>query len=52
MNLATLLEYQEAKAKMKINLPKVNAKWDPNSSNNFQPYFVEQKTRTNGVNGS
>lgn len=51
-NLANYQDYQEAKAKMKTYLPKVNAKWDPNSSYNFQPYFVEQKARTGGVNGS
>jgi hypothetical protein len=31
---------------LKKYLPVVNAKWDAESSYNFQPYWVEQKART------
>ena len=40
--------YQDEIEKLKKQLPKTNAKWDSNSNYNFQPYFVEQKKRTNG----
>lgn len=42
-------EYENEKTKAKLLLPKVNAKWDENSSYTFQPYFVEQKARVNGA---
>ena len=35
-------------AELKKLLPKVNAKWDEKSNYTFQPYFVNQKARTNG----
>ena len=34
--------------KLKKCFPKTNEKWDKNSSYTFQPYFVEQKARTDG----
>ena len=33
---------------LKALLPKENSKWDEKSNYTFQPYFVEQKARTNG----
>jgi arylsulfatase A-like enzyme len=50
-NEAKNQEYQEEIAKLKTYLPKTNVIWDPNSSYTFQPYFVEQKARTNGSDG-
>lgn len=44
--------YQADKARLKAYLPEINARWDPNSSYTFQPYFVEQKARTSGADGS
>lgn len=41
-------DYQSDIDRLKEYLPKVNAKWDPNSSYSFQPYFVDQKARING----
>lgn len=43
--------YSDFKTVFKDYLPKVNAKWDPNSSYTFQPYFVKQKERINGPDG-
>lgn len=40
--------YQAQIELMKGLLPKVNVIWDDQSSYTFQPYFVEQKARTNG----
>ena len=34
---------------LKTLLPKSNAKWDSESNYTFQPYFVEQKKRVNGL---
>ncbi|TMM52035.1 sulfatase [Maribacter algarum] len=48
-NQAKNPEYQDEMAALKKLLPKANATWDPNSSYNFQPYFVEQKARTSGA---
>jgi arylsulfatase A-like enzyme len=39
--------YLNNKEELKYRLPKNNAKWDEHSSYTFQPYFVEQKKRTN-----
>jgi arylsulfatase A-like enzyme len=50
-NLAKNPDYQDKLAELKQYLPKTNAKWDPNSSYTFQPYFVEQKARTSGSDG-
>jgi arylsulfatase A-like enzyme len=49
-------EAKNPKYKSKIDdlkklLPKSNANWDESSSYTFQPYFVEQKARTNGEEG-
>ncbi|NNF32528.1 MAG: sulfatase [Saprospiraceae bacterium] len=40
--------YKDQIERLKKHLPSINAKWDPNSSYTFQPYFVEQKARTSG----
>ncbi|GAB5552767.1 MAG: sulfatase [Saprospiraceae bacterium] len=40
-------DYQDAIQTLKQQLPKVNVPWDPHSNYTFQPYFVEQKARTN-----
>jgi arylsulfatase A-like enzyme len=45
-NQANNPDFKDEKDAMKQYLPKVNASWDPLSSYPFQPYFVEQKTRT------
>ncbi|WP_445738672.1 sulfatase/phosphatase domain-containing protein [Mariniflexile sp.] len=45
-NQAENPEYRQEIERLKKYLPKTNAKWDPNSSYTFQPYFVEQKART------
>lgn len=47
-NQAKNLNYIDDIATLKNYLPKVNLIWDKNSSYSFQPYFVEQKARTNG----
>jgi arylsulfatase A-like enzyme len=44
-NLIGKPEYEADVERLKQLLPQQNAKWDPNSSYNFQPYFVEQKAR-------
>ncbi len=49
-NQANNPEYRDEIEALKKYLPKDNALWDPNSSYTFQPYFVSQKTRTNGAN--
>lgn len=38
-------QYINDKEKLKLRLPKENAKWDVNSSYDYQPYFVDQKER-------
>lgn len=48
-NLARKPQYKEEIARLKEFLPKTNAHWDQNSSYTFQPYYVEQKARTNGT---
>ena len=48
-NLASLPKYQQNINHLKRLLPKENALWDTNSSYTFQPYFVEQKKRVNGL---
>ena len=47
INLANNPTYRDQMERLKKHIPATNAKWDPNSSYNFQPYFVEQKARTN-----
>ncbi|MDO6821373.1 sulfatase-like hydrolase/transferase [Zobellia sp. 1_MG-2023] len=47
-NLANHPDYLNITRRLKQHLPTKNAIWDDNSSYTFQPYFVEQKTRTNG----
>ena len=47
-NQASISEYKEKIQELKEFLPKVNVKWDSKSNYTFQPYFVEQKARTNG----
>lgn len=47
-NLANFPEYKKHIEKLKKYFPKTNEKWDKNSSYTFQPYFVEQKARTDG----
>lgn len=49
-NLAADQSFEADIEQLKELLPKVNVKWDPNSSYNFQPYFVEQKARTGAAN--
>jgi len=49
-NLIGQAKYTKEIEKLKALLPKQNAVWDLNSSYNFQPYFVEQKKRVNGLN--
>lgn len=44
--------YRKDVDRLKGHLPDENATWDPKSSYNFQPYFVEQKARTSGAGGS
>lgn len=45
-NLASDKNYSNVKAMLKKHLPDQNAKWNSHSSYKFQPYFVNQKTRT------
>ena len=49
INLANNFDYLDNINSLKKYLPKVNVAWDANSSYNFQPYFVEQKARTGGL---
>nr|WP_319509524.1 sulfatase [uncultured Draconibacterium sp.] len=44
-------EYKDEISLLKKYLPTTNVKWDSLSSYTFQPYFVEQKARTNGTDG-
>lgn len=46
-NQAANPDYKDEIATLQQLLPKKNAPWDANSSYTFQPYFVEQKARTN-----
>lgn len=48
-NLVSDVFYQEVLNKLKQHLPNANATWDENSKYTFQPYFVEQKTRSNRI---
>lgn len=48
-NLANDAGYEKVKEAMKKYLPETNVKWDSLSSYTFQPYFVEQKARVNGL---
>lgn len=48
-NVASDQAYAEYIAQLQKFLPQTNAIWDANSSYTFQPYFVEQKNRTNGI---
>jgi len=48
-NLAKLPKFNSEITKLKKHLPKTNVIWDKNSSYTFQPYFVEQKARSIGV---
>lgn len=45
-NVASLAAHQKAKARIKRYLPTNNAPWARNSSYTFQPYFVDQKARS------
>ncbi|KPM30779.1 Sulfatase [Croceitalea dokdonensis DOKDO 023] len=45
-NLAADNSYKEVLLSLSENLPSTNAKWDVDSQYTFQPYFVEQKSRT------
>lgn len=47
INEAKNPEYKDEIMALKQYLPLMNAKWDAYSSYTFQPYFVEQKARTN-----
>jgi arylsulfatase A-like enzyme len=47
-NLAGNPDYSGEIEKMKALLPKSNAKWDRESSYEFQTYFIDQKERTSG----
>jgi arylsulfatase A-like enzyme len=42
-------EFKDKIEGLKALLPKTNVKWDEKSMYKFQPYFVDQKARTNGV---
>jgi len=44
-NQAENPDYEDEIKAIRKLIPKENAKWDPWSSYNFQPYFVEQKAR-------
>jgi arylsulfatase A-like enzyme len=48
-NLAGQQQYDQEIDMLKSLLPEENAIWDQNSSYTFQPYFVEQKARVNGL---
>lgn len=48
-NEASNPAYKDVIAKLNAYLPAENAKWDENSSYTFQPYFVAQKARVNGL---
>lgn len=50
-NLARNPAQQNTLNNLKQYLPETNAIWDTNSSYSFQPYFVEQKARVNGIEG-
>lgn len=50
-NLAKNPEYKEEIEELKLYLPSTNLIWDKHSSYTFQPYFVNQKERTNGPDG-
>ena len=50
-NLAGNPDYTDEIAAMKKYLPDINSIWDPLSSYSFQPYFVDQKARTNRPEG-
>ncbi|MDF9798594.1 iduronate 2-sulfatase [Catalinimonas alkaloidigena] len=45
-NMADHPMYQKAKADVKKHLPQMNVPWTRHSSYTFQPYFVEQKARS------
>lgn len=47
-NEASNPKYKSKIEELKALLPKENSKWDAESKYTFQPYFVEQKARTNG----
>jgi arylsulfatase A-like enzyme len=48
-NVANDPKYRKEIKKLKKLLPKLNSPWDLNSNYTFQPYFVDQKARTSGV---
>ncbi|WP_430934869.1 sulfatase [Saccharicrinis sp. 156] len=50
-NLASNPDYKNKIEEMKQFLPTKNVIWDSHSSYTFQPYFVDQKQRTNGADG-
>jgi arylsulfatase A-like enzyme len=45
-NVAGDAKYQKAKEQIKQYLPATNVPWTQHSSYNFQPYFVDQKARS------
>ncbi|AWW32850.1 sulfatase [Echinicola strongylocentroti] len=49
VNQAQNPAYEEVVNRLKKHLPSTNAKWDDNSSYSFQPYFVDQKSRTSNL---
>lgn len=46
LNQANNPDYASIKEALKQRLPKMNSHWDENSNYKFQPYFVDQKKRT------
>lgn len=48
-NIAKDPKYKQIIEELQKLLPTKNAKWDVESNYNFQPYFVEQKKRVNGI---
>ena len=48
-NIAGNKENQKKIEELKKLLPAKNVKWDAESKYTFQPYFVEQKKRVNGI---
>ncbi|MFD1316373.1 sulfatase [Namhaeicola litoreus] len=49
VNLANTPQYQKEKEKLALLLPITNNKWNKYSSYSFEPYFIEQKERVNGL---
>ncbi len=49
INQASNPDYRDEIIRLKKSIPKTNVPWDPFSAYTFQPYFVEQKARTSGL---